>query len=223
MALCYIVFSPLLSFVIRLVLARGLLWTLAENILLIMVIKHADVSWATSLVVLVIFISFAFLQTQSEYVDSVQAIDSRRAPLECPAGYWNSGCPAYSLRRQAKEPDYHIPAESPVQNKDKSLQANKGLHGRLTLFPCNLRHRRMSYFRYRFDDSYLYVGCPVGLRACYSPLITVEPSIQTGSWLSIKKAWFSIRPEDHAFNGGADLTMAQKLEEFLTSQVGSRR
>jgi hypothetical protein len=71
-----------------------------------------------------------------------------------------------------------------------------------------------------YHHSYLYVGFPVGLRACYSPLITVEPPSRPRSLLPIKKALFSIRPGDHPFKGGANLSMTQKLEEFLLSEVG---
>ncbi len=87
------------------------------------------------------------------------------------------------------------------------------------LFPTDLRHRRIAPFKDAFRHSYLYCGMPVGLHACYSPILCVDqPADSTSNW-PFRKAWFSLRAEDHAIRGGPHLTMSQKLREFLLSEV----
>lgn len=79
------------------------------------------------------------------------------------------------------------------------------------MFPCTLRHIRRSAFKDSFSHSYLYVGVPVDLGATFAPLLSVGKS----SW----KTWFSIRPQDQALRGGGDLSLEQKLEEYLVTHV----
>jgi hypothetical protein len=175
------------------------------------------------LVIAAIFVASAFLQTQLEYLHSAQDTYSHTAPLQCAAKSRISGCPAHTSCDQKRDLNYHISREAQVPYVTGNSQAEKTFHGRAAMFPCDLRHLRRSGFKDNYHHSYLYVGYPVGLRACYSPLITVEPPFRPGFLLPIKKAWFSIRPEDHALNGGANLSMTQKLEEFLLSEVRLRR
>ena len=193
---------------------------LAENLLLITSTRHAKLSGATVLVILAICVAFAFWQIQLEYFDWVQDTCSRTAPLRCVAKSWSSGCSAHTIRHQTKGSNYRTSQEAEVAKSNDSPQTEKAFHGRVTMFPCDLRHLRRSGFKDDYHHSYLYVGYPVGFRACYQPLITVEPPFRPGFLLPCKKAWFSIRPEDHAFNGDANLSMTQKLEEFLLSEVG---
>jgi hypothetical protein len=54
--------------------------------------------------------------------------------------------------------------------KDEAIK----LHGKPILFPCHLRHRRLAPFKDSFRHLYLYVGTPVGLQACYSPILSVD-------------------------------------------------
>ncbi|KAJ6118896.1 hypothetical protein N7471_013516 [Penicillium samsonianum] len=218
MAPWYILSPLLLSLVVRLVLERRVALALAENLLLIASIQYAELSWVKVVVIAAIFVASAFLQTQLEYLDSAQDTYSHAAPLQCAANSRISGCPAHTSRDQKRDLNYRTSREAQVPNVTGNSQAEKTFHGRAAMFPCDLRHLRRSGFKDNYHHSYLYVGYPVGLRACYSPLITVEPPYRPGFLLPIKKAWFSIRPEDHAFNGGANLSMTQKLEEFLLSE-----
>ncbi|KAJ5898760.1 DUF1365-domain-containing protein [Penicillium taxi] len=86
------------------------------------------------------------------------------------------------------------------------------------MYPCVLRHIRLapSGFKDEFSHTYLYIGVPIGLRACYSPLISVDSPPESRAWYN--KAFFSIRPQDNLFRGGAALSLAQKLEEFLLTE-----
>lgn len=95
----------------------------------------------------------------------------------------------------------------------------KELYGKPILFPCHLRHRRITPFKDSFRHSYLYVGIPVGLRACYSPILSIDLPYGRKSKWPFRRAWFNIRAQDHAIRGGAHMTMAQKLREYLLSEV----
>lgn len=100
------------------------------------------------------------------------------------------------------------------QSKDADAPFNPNdLHGRLTMYPCTLRHIRRTAFKDDFQHKYLYIGVPVGLHADYAPLISVDYP----SWMSI----FSIRPQDQLVRGGIHLTLAQKLREFIEEQVSN--
>lgn len=88
------------------------------------------------------------------------------------------------------------------------------LHGSPLMFPCILRHIRRTAFKDDFQHSYLYIGIPIGISACYSPLISIDhPS---------PKAVFSIRPQDQLLRGGIHMSLRQKLEEYLETQVSAR-
>lgn len=91
------------------------------------------------------------------------------------------------------------------------------LHGRPMLYPCNLTHRRFHPFKNTFKYSYLYAGIPVGLQDTFPPLLSVGNIHKPHTWEP--KAWFSIRAQDYLTRGGAELTLSQKLREFLVSEV----
>ncbi|KAJ6127768.1 hypothetical protein N7471_008985 [Penicillium samsonianum] len=208
------ILSPvLLSLVFRLQLERRVALALGENLLLIVSTQYAERSWITVLIVTAIFVTSAFLKTQLEYRDSVQDTHSNAAPRGCPVKIWDSGCPVQIFRHQIEDSSNCIPQEARVPKNNGDSQIKKSF-----LFPCDLRHLRRSGFKDDYHHSYLYVGYPVGLRASYSPLVTVEPPFRPRSLLPVKTAWFGIRPEDHAFNGDVNLSMTQKLEEFLLSE-----
>lgn len=215
MAPWHILSPVLLSLVSRLQLERRVALALGENLLLTVSTQYADRSWITVLIVTAIFVTSAFLKTQLEYRDSVQDTHSNAAPRGCPVKTWDSGCPVQIFRHQIEDSSNCIPQEARVLKNNGDSQIEKSF-----LFPCDLRHLRRSGFKDHYHHSYLYVGYPVGLRASYSPLVTVEPPFRPRSLLPVKTAWFGIRPEDHAFNGDVNLSMTQKLEEFLLSEVG---
>ncbi|KAJ5117541.1 hypothetical protein N7448_011173 [Penicillium atrosanguineum] len=208
----------LLSLALRLYLERKTALALTESLLLFALIQFSEYYHVPFIIVLIIFVISAFFQTEIEYFESVQEKNSYGTPLRCTAKSRNGGCPARSSGLERKGQHNRIPQKARSLKNNDTPQAAKALHGRVTMFPCDLRHLRRSGFKDNYHHSYLYAGYPVGLSASYGPLITVEPQLQAGFLLSIKRAWFSIRPEDHGFNGGASRSMIQKLEEFLLSE-----
>lgn len=209
----------LLSLVLRLFLERKTVMALTESLLLFVLIQSSRHYHIPFIVVLSIFVTSAFCQTEIEYYDSVQEKKTCDTLPSCTTKSRNGGCPARSSGLKRKSQHYCKPQKAQSLKVNERPEATKALHGRVTMFPCDLRHLRRSGFKDDYHHSYLYAGYPVGLSASYGPLITVEPPVRPGYLLPLKRAWFSIRPEDHGFNGGANRSMTQKLEEFLLSEV----
>lgn len=210
----------LLSLALRLFLERKMILALAESLLLFFLVQFLEFPQVTFIFILIYFVASAFYQTEFEYFESVQETNSCGALRGWTTKYRNTSYPAHTSCFEKQDPHYCKSRKAQNLETNDNHQAARALHGRVTMFPCDLRHLRRSGFKDDYHHSYLYAGYPVGLSASYSPLITVEPQTRAGSMLPIKRAWFSIRPEDHAFNGGANWTMTQKLEEFLLSEVG---
>lgn len=222
MLIKYIVSSLIASLLLRLGMQGGVKLALTETILVFGCTKVPELSPTTYLVLVLIFLLFAFCQTQNEYLQSLQDAymrDPRPQSKKLPR---NSGLNLPIVRQKNHSHDF-LRKNAPVPQKKGNHQVDQTRHGRVMMFACNLRHLRRSGFKDDYHHSYLYVGYPIGLSACYSPLITVEPRMRPGSLRPFKRSWFSIRPEDHAFNGGPGLSMRQKLDEFLESQVSSER
>ena len=213
------VFALLVSLAFRFFLEKKAGLAVAENLLLIALSQCSDLCWVTVLTIVAFFLASAFCQMELEYAQTVQRTNACDASLCGTAKPRTSSCSARTNHLEREKSYYCDPQEAQVAKQNNTPQVAKALHGRVTMFPCDLRHLRQSGFRNKFHHSYLYVGYPVGLSACYSPLISVEPQIRPASWLPINKAWFSVRPEHHGFNGGADRSMTQKLEEFLSTKV----
>jgi hypothetical protein len=222
MSIKYIVSSLITSLLLRLGMERGVRLALTETILVFGCTKVPELSPTTYLVLVFLFLLFAFCQTQNEYFQSLQDAckqdpQPRSKTLPRKSGF---NLPTVGQRNYSHD---CLRKNAPVPQSNGDNQLDKIRHGRVLMFACNLRHLRRSGFKDDYHHSYLYVGYPVGLSACYSPLITVEPRMRPGSLRPFKRSWFSIRPEDHAFNGGHGLSMRQKLDQFLESQVSSER
>ncbi len=99
----------------------------------------------------------------------------------------------------------------------------KELHGKPIIYPCDVSHTRTSPFKDKFLLSTLYCGIPVGLHACYSPILSVDeqPHLATG-W-QLPRAWFNMRSQDFASRGQSHLSVSQKLREYLLGEVGVPR
>ena len=217
-----IIFALLVSLAYRLFLEKKTvlaILAIAENLLLIALSQCLDLRWTTFLALVAIFLTSAFCQLDREYAESVQKKGVCDASLCGMAKPRTSSCFARTNHLEGQKSHYCDPQEAQVAKQNNTPRVAKALHGRVTMFPCGLRHLRQSEFENNFYHSYLYVGYPVGLSACYSPLVTVEPRIRPASLLPINKAWFSVRPEHHGFLGGADRSMTQKPEEFLSTKV----
>ena len=214
-----IILALLVSLAFRLLLEKKAVLAVAENLLLIALSQYSDLSWATFLTIVAIFLASAFCQMELEYAGSSQRAGACDASLGGTAKPRSRSCLARTNHLERQESYYCDQEKAQVAKVNDNPPGARALHGQVTMFPCDLRHLRQSGFKDNYHHSYLYVGSPVGLSACYSPLVTVEPRNRPGSLLPMKKAWFSIRPEDHGFNGGADRSLAYKLEEFLLSQV----
>lgn len=190
---------------------------LVENLLLIIAIELAEVSWCTAFTTLAFFVASAFCQIQVEYYNSTSKI-GETVSTNCPC-YGAQNISASAACDSRNNSTCKSRRNGQFQPNNKDLPTLEPLHGRVTLFPCDLRHLRRSSFKDDYHHSYLYVGTPVGSNSVYSPLISVEPQRYPRSFLPMRKAWFSVRPEDHGFNGGKNLSMDQKLKEFLVSEV----
>lgn len=208
----------LISFlVLRLALEGPTTLVLVENLLLIIAIELAEVSWCTAFVTLTFFVASAFCQVQFEYHNSTSKLRDT-ASTNC-ACYGAQNITASAVCDSRNNSTCNSRRIGQFQPSNKDLPTLEPLHGRVTLFPCDLRHLRRSSFKDDYHHSYLYVGTPVGSNSVYSPLVNVEPQRYPRSFLPMRKAWFSVRPEDHGFNGGKNLSMNQKLKEFLLSEV----
>lgn len=244
----FLISCPLvLSCILRFLAEDSMVHLLAENLLAIVLFQWMVGFKTTFVFALAAFLGLAFYQTRVEYTNITEnvreighhtsrdrlvpscplsnpgisdSLDSAQnsSPLMCPIN-------VFEARRFKKTTHSTVPQNALERSLtiasgvSRHYEEPGGLHGKPVLFPCDLRHRRIAPFKDYFSHSYLYVGTPVGLRACYSPLLAVDlPRETNGRWL-FKKAWFSLRAKDHAIRGGAHLSLTQKLTEYLISEV----
>lgn len=223
MASIFMLFSLLLSLLIRLAVERRPASAFSENFLLITLWQAGLAFWGNAWISWVFLAGIATWQTQNEYRDTTRKCKSERTELSCTALSRSVQFPAKKRFDQKGETNTDVQNSSPSCRGTCEPQIEKKLHGRVTMFPCDLRHLRRSGFKDDYHHSYLYVGCPVGLSVCHSPLIHIQPQKSCKALFPSKRAWFGVRPEDHAFNGGSNMTLAEKLEEFLLSEVSSNK
>lgn len=170
---------------------------------------------------LLFFLALAFYQTRSEFTRPEE--NDREEHGMCPVLSRKPGVSQTSSG--ASTPPGHPPLgarSTRFRDLSGSHDEPRELHGSPTLFPCDLRHKRIAPFQDAFRHAYLYCGVPVGLHACYSPILSVDQPMDTSSNWPFRKTWFSMRAEDQLIRGGAHMTMAQKLREFLLSEVSLR-
>lgn len=194
-------FSPIfLSFAIRLWQERSLFFASAETALIWLLLERGHYGPLTFLLASLAFTLLAYIDTVVEYADYTQNLREQEALS-------SKLSQRYALRLRIY---FVLTIERQSEDADVPFNRND-LHGKLTMFPCILRHIRRKAFKDDFQHKYLYIGVPVGLHADYAPLISVDYP----SWRSA----FSIRPQDQLIRGGIHLTLAQKLREFLEEQV----
>lgn len=179
-------------------------------------------SWVRVPFSLVAFLALAFYQTRAEFARPEET--DREEHGMCPVLSRKPGVP-HTISSLARPPGCPSLSASLTEFRSSSRGNDepRELHGRPTLFPCDLRHKRIGPFQDAFRHAYLYCGIPIGFHACYSPILCVDQPTDTTSRWPFRKAWFNMRAEDHLIRGGAHLTMAQKLREFLLSEVTSLR
>lgn len=81
------------------------------------------------------------------------------------------------------------------------------------LFPCQTTHTRLFPKKHSFKYSYLMVGIPVGWEGDSGGMIaTGPPGIA-------RKGWYQVHSADYLERGSGHLTLREKLDTYLTSQV----
>lgn len=223
MASWVVLLSLLLALTFRQTLERQTVLNLAENVFLIALTQYTSLSWAICPVILAFFLASAFLQTQVEYFNWDQQTKSqctRGAQLTCMSKTEDAQCPSFTPSSEGPDSKSTILEDKDNAVSDGSSAESLSVYGKVTMYPCVLRHIRLAGgFKDDFAHSYLYIGVPLGLRECYSPLLSVDSPPDSRPWYN--KAFFSIRPEDQFLRGGASLSISQKLKEFLLLDVCS--
>lgn len=232
--------SPLvLSCMLRTSIRDSIYVLLGENLLIVCLVEWMPPFWTAFLTVFIGFLGLAFYETRAEYmnpignvreINSEYAVEHKRVvtkandneySLPSPLNLKSSMCPV-RISKIISDTSSSVLGTNSGNDDHKVIKpandVNK-LHGKPILFPCHLKHRRLTPFKDSFRHSYLYVGTPVGLQACYSPILCVDlPYDQRSKW-PFRRAWFNIKGQDHAIRGGSHLTTAQKLREYLISEV----
>ena len=230
--------SPLaLSCMLRISNEESIYVLLGENVLIMFLVEWMPSFWTTLLTVFTVFLGLAFYETRAEYMHPPANV--REVSLGISVGHSgiaarangdeNTLCSTTNLKTgmcpmatSKINTCSSIPGTNSEKNADrvhKTTNEVKKLHGKPILFPCHLRHRRLTPFKDSFRHSYLYVGTPVGLEACYSPILCVDLPYDPKRKWPFRKAWFNIRSQDHGIRRGSHLTIAEKLREYLISDV----
>ncbi|KAL5350993.1 hypothetical protein ACLOAV_004566 [Pseudogymnoascus australis] len=230
--------SPLvLSCMLRISNEESIYVLLGENMLIVFLVEWMPSFSTTFLTVFTVFLGLAFYETRAEYMHPLanarefnpgnstehtgivtQANDDGNSP-RFTTNLKTRMCPM-AISRIIANTRSSIPGTKSEKDADrvhKTTNEVKKLHGKPILFPCHLRHRRLTPFKDSFQHSYLYVGTPVGLEACYSPILCVDSPYDPMRKWPFRKAWFNIRSQDHGIRGGFYLTIAEKLKEYLIS------
>jgi hypothetical protein len=222
--------SPLvLSCMLRILIKESIYVLIGENLLIVCLVEWMASFWTTFITAFAVFMRQAFYETRAEYMNTlgnVREVNSEES-VEHAGSSSNlkfGRCPV-GISRVITDTASSIPHtnnEKDIYKVRKPKDEAKKLHGKPILFPCHLRHRRLTPFKDSFRHSYLYVGTPVGLQACYSPILCVDLPYNPKSKWPFRKAWFNIKGQDHAIRGGSYLTTAHKLREYLISELSER-
>ncbi|RDW70958.1 hypothetical protein BP6252_07521 [Coleophoma cylindrospora] len=234
-----------LSGILRSVLVGDTILLLADSAVIVILIQWMPSFWTTIAVTTTTFLGMAFYETRAEYLNmegnvreakSERLVESKSsssnpnlgAPhmLLSPSDSATGICPVASFNplKLSRKASVSLPL---VTDNHSRKDFSKGtepqdkptlLHGNPIVFPCELRHRRINPFKDQFRHSYLYCGVPVGLHACYSPIICVDLPRDPRSRWPFRRAWFNIRAQDYGIRGGSSMTLAQKLREYLLSE-----
>ncbi len=207
------ILSGILSSIIRHSVEGDSIALLVDHVVLAVCISCIPSIWVGVLVSVAAFLGLAFYQTRVEFArpEDNDREEHGLCPVLSRIPGTSSGC--------SPPPSHPSAPSTKLRHFQRDDDEPRELHGTPMLFPTDLRHRRIAPFKDGFRHSYLYCGMPVGLHACYSPILCVDqPTDPTSNW-PFRRAWFSLRAEDHAIRGGPHMTMTQKLREFLLSEV----
>jgi hypothetical protein len=102
--------------------------------------------------------------------------------------------------------------------------------GKPLLFPVKFKHIRLSPVKDKFNNQFLLVGVPVGLRCRIGNLLAIDdqfldvsPAPGAGSsWsrlFSHLSCWFSVDSARFLHRGDHGVDLREKLDNFLKSQV----
>lgn len=112
-----------------------------------------------------------------------------------------------------------------LSNKDQTVL------GKPLLFPVKFKHIRLSPVKDRFNNRFLLIGVPVGLRCRIGNLLAVDdkslnvsppPGDTALSWtrlFSHWSCWFSFDSTRFLHRGDHGVDLREKLDNFLKSQV----
>jgi hypothetical protein len=215
---------------------------IGENLLIVCLVEWMASFGTTFITAFALFMGQAFYETRAEYMNmlgNLREVNSEKlvehVGVVTKANDNDQSLPSTSNLKPGMcpvgVPKMSTDTASSISDTNNEMDINKGhrlkdeaikLHGKPILFPCHLRHRRLAPFKDSFRHSYLYVGTPVGLQACYSPILSVDLPYNPKSKWPFRKAWFNIKGQDHAIRGGSHLTTAQKLREYLISEVSKK-
>ncbi|KAH8646865.1 hypothetical protein BX600DRAFT_156434 [Xylariales sp. PMI_506] len=232
-------FSMIPSSVMRSLVEQDIPSLLLDNLLLALLLTWKPSTWTIISLSLALFLGLASFEHRAEHMHSKYndrelnpatatnsshhpPNDTKRAQLHTLNS--NAGlCPVsmstlFGLGSHSTTQPIPSGEEKIIEGSTDYGREPKELHGQPILFPCHLRHRRMTQFKDNFNHSYLYCGIPVGLHACYSPILCVDQVPDPKSKWPFQRAWFSLRPQDHLIRGAKHMTMSQKLREFLISE-----
>lgn len=97
--------------------------------------------------------------------------------------------------------------------------------GQTYLIPCKTTHRRLFPKKHSFSYSYLTVGVPLDFRGSVNGMIGVDedptfPFRCLVPFASVLfRSWYSIQSSDHLQRGHHALSLREKLNNFLLSEV----
>ena len=224
----------LISLSLRLILRDSVTFSVLDNLFLIVLISFSEPRWKIFLLIFLVYLAIEFVHLYHSYsgwgnngrnrahLSRLSCNDVNSDQSNCHSGQHSHLVAEVSdISRSPLIRSSQRYGELPVAQNDAGVK--RKFNGKVMMFPCTLRHLRRSNFKDDYQHSYLYVGCPVGLRVTHSPLVTIEPDPRPTYLLPFKSSWFSVRSEDHAFNGDSSLSITQKLKEFLVSEVSQTR
>ena len=95
------------------------------------------------------------------------------------------------------------------------------------IFPCRTSHTRMFPQKHSFSYSYLLVGIPIGFKGSAGSLLSAESGVCRDEKKTMKgaskttKSWFHVEAADYLNRENHTLTLQEKLNAYLISQVSS--
>ena len=97
--------------------------------------------------------------------------------------------------------------------------------GQPYLIPCRTTHSRLFPVKHSFSYYYLAVGIPVGFKGNVKGMIGIDDRLTSSIWTKFPFSdlfacsWFSIRASNHLQRGQEELSLRQRLDLYLQSEV----